>query len=321
MESPLRIGTRGSRLAIFQAESVASRLREVHPGLEVRIEEFRTAGDRDGATALSRLPGVGFFVKELEAALLEGRIDLAVHSFKDVPTAVPEGLAVGAAVPGREDPRECLVTPAGLHLADLPPGATVGSSSPRRRAMMLAARPDLAFVDLRGNVETRLRKLEAGACQATVLARAGLVRLGLLDRRMVVLGTDVLMSAAGQGALGLECRADDDRVRQLAAPLDHAPSRWAVMAERALVRRLGAGCRTPLGSLGRVDAAGQLVLDAWLLAPDGRGSLRRRATGRADEAERVGRALAEELLAAGAARFLGRAGPPADAAEDGTGYA
>jgi hydroxymethylbilane synthase len=304
MDNILRIGTRGSRLALTQAEGVAARLRAAHPALEVRIETFRTAGDRDRATPLAQLPGVGFFVKELETALLEDRIDLAVHSLKDVPTQMPAGLAVGDAVPEREDPRECLVTPAGLTLGDLPQGAVVGSSSPRRRAMLLAGRPDLAFIDLRGNVETRLAKLKAGACQATVLARAGLARLGVLDRRMAVLDVRAMLPPAGQGALGLECRGGDSRVARRLAALDHPPTRAAVTAERALTQRLRAGCRTPLGALGAADAAGRLELDAWILSADGRESIRRRAEGPVAEAAALGVRLAEELLAAGAGRLV-----------------
>ncbi|MCX5676897.1 MAG: hydroxymethylbilane synthase [Planctomycetota bacterium] len=304
MSHVIRIGTRGSRLALIQTGGVAERLRAAHPDLDIRIETFRTAGDRDRATPLARLPGIGFFVKDLEAALLEDRIDLAVHSMKDVPTAVPEGLEVGASVPEREDPRDCLVTPEGLRLEDLPQGATVGSSSPRRRAMLLAARPDLEFIGLRGNVETRLRKLGEGACHATILARAGLARMGLLDRRTVVLEPEILMPPAGQGALGLEFRASDDRVRGLVAPLDHPPTRWAVTAERALVARLGAGCRTPLGVLGRVGPDGRLALEAYLVSPEGRDGIRRRADGGAAEAPRLGAALAETLLEAGAGRLI-----------------
>ena len=311
MSHVIRIGTRGSRLALIQTGGVAERLRAAHPDLDIRIETFRTAGDRDRATPLAHLPGIGFFVKELEVALLEDRIDLAVHSMKDVPTKVPDGLEVGTAVPEREDPRDCLITPQGLRLEDLPQGATVGSSSPRRRAMLLAARPDLKFIDLRGNVETRLRKLREGVCHATVLARAGLARMGLLDRRMVVLEPEILMPPAGQGALGLEFRASDDRVRRLLAPLDHPPTRWAVTAERALVARLGAGCRTPLGVLGRVGPDGRLALEAYLVSPDGRDGIRRRADpygpvlgGGAAEAPRLGTALAETLLEGGAGRFI-----------------
>jgi hydroxymethylbilane synthase len=170
--------------------------------------------------------------------------------------------------------------------------------------MLLAARPDLVFLDLRGNVETRLTKLEAGVCHATVLARAGLARMGLLDNRMVLVEPDVLMPPAGQGALGLEFRDSDDLVRRTLAVLDHAPSRQAVTAERALLLHLGAGCRTPLGVLGRVDAAGTLTLDAYLAAPDGREAIRRSATGKAREAAQIGTALAETMLEAGAGRYV-----------------
>lgn len=303
MANVIRIGARGSKLAIFQAEWVARRLLAAHPGLEPRIETFRTAGDRDRATPLAHLPGVGFFVKELQTALLEDRIDLAVHSLKDVPTAEPEGLVVAAAVPEREDPRECLVTQAGITVNGLPPGAVVGSSSPRRRAMLASARPDLEFVDLRGNVETRLEKLAGGVCQATVLARAGLARLGVLDQRMVVLEAQTLLPPAGQGALGLECRGADGGVMRLLAAVDHADTRAAVTAERAVVRRLGAGCSTPLGVLGRMRN-GRLAVDAWLLAEDGRRSVRRSVEGDPGSAERLGVELAEAMLADGAAELL-----------------
>ena len=304
MKEVIRIGTRGSRLALAQTNQMAASLRAAHPALEVLIETFRTAGDRDRAAPLAHLPGIGFFVRELQAALLDDRVDLAVHSLKDVPTAVPGGLEVCAAVPEREDPRECLVTVAGLALADLPEGATVGTSSPRRRAMLAAGRRDLQFTDLRGNVETRLSRLAAGVCRATVLARAGLARLGMLDERMAVLEPKAMLPPAGQGALGLEFRAADERVRRVIAPLDHGPSRLAVVAERAVVHRLGAGCRTPLGVLGRVDAAGRLALDAWILSPDGRRGIREQVSGAAADAARLGVMLAEALLAAGAERFL-----------------
>lgn len=315
MSPILRIGSRASRLALVQTNWVAERLRADHPGQDIRIEEFRTEGDRDRATPLAHLRGTGFFVKELEVALLGGRIDLAVHSMKDVPTRPAEGLQVEAAVPERADPRDCLVTTQGLSPAELPRGALVGSSSPRRRAMLLAARPDLAFVDLRGNVETRLKKLEAGVCQATILARAGLGRLGMFDRRMVALDPSILLPAAGQGALGLEFRDADDAVRGLVGSLDHAASRAAVVAERALCRRLQAGCSTPLGVLGRVAPDGTLTLEACLVAADGRRMLRRGASGPVAQAVEIGTRLADTMLADGAAKLLA----PLDevAAEDG----
>ena len=314
MGQVLRVGSRASRLALVQTEWAVARLREAWPDLEVRVEPIRTAGDRDRATPLAAVgAGVGVFVKELEQALLDGRIDLAVHSMKDVPTRVPEGLEVEAAVPARADPRDCRVTSAGHALEDLARGAIVGTSSPRRRAMLLVARADLEFTDLRGNVETRLAKLEAGRCDAAVLARAGLERLGLVDARARTLPVSAVLPAAGQGALGLEFRADDERVRGLVGALDDAASRAAVVAERALVRRLGAGCRTPLGVLGQVDAAGQLALEAYLAGAAGRKSLRERAEGPADKAGAIGVRLAETMLEAGAARGLEREDARGDA--------
>ncbi len=314
MGQVLRIGSRASRLALVQTEWVVARLREAWPDLEVRVDPIRTAGDRDRATPLAAGGlGVGVFVKELEQALLDGRIDLAVHSMKDVPTRVPEGLEVEASVPRRADPRDCLLTSAGQSLEDLPRGAKVGTSSPRRRAMLLAARADLRFTDLRGNVETRLAKLEAGRCDATVLARAGLERLGLLDARAWTVPVSAALPAAGQGALALEFRAGDERVRGLVGAVDDAASREAVVAERALVRRLGAGCRTPLGVLGTVDGVGRLALEAYLVGAGGRASLRERAEGPAGEAGAIGVRLAETLLGAGAARWIERGNAAADA--------
>ena len=305
MGNLLRIGTRGSRLARRQADQVAERLRAAQPDLDIRIETYRTTGDRDRATPLARLPGVGFFVKELEQALADGRIDLAVHSLKDVPTRVGDGLEVASAVPKRADPRDALLSPAGAALSALPAGATVGTSSPRRRAMLLAERPDLVMTDLRGNVETRLRKLADGVCDATVLAVAGLERLGAMDPRAVPLPAEVVVPAAGQGALGLEHRADDEAVRACVAAVNHEPTRQAVTAERAVLLRLGAGCRTPIGVLGRAGEDGRLHLEAYLLSPDGRRRLRRSDEGDGAEAAALGRRLAEAMLADGAGDLVG----------------
>jgi hydroxymethylbilane synthase len=336
MAEILRVGSRASRLALAQTESVAARLRLAWPDLEVRVVPIRTAGDRDRATPLAAVPreaGVsagaysaeaaasaakagccaGVFVKDLEESLLAGRIDLAVHSMKDVPTRLPEGLEVEASVPARADVRDCLVTPGGAGLEDLDAGARVGTSSPRRRAMTGVLRPDVVFVTLRGNVETRLRKLEAGECDAAVLARAGLERLSLLDRRARTLPTSEMLPAAGQGALGLEFRAGDERVRTLAAAADDPASRAAVVAERALVRRLGAGCHTPLGVLGTADGSGRLALEAWLLSATGERSVRRRAEGDARRPADLGVRLAEEVLERGGRDLLaaGRGTPDA----------
>jgi len=304
MGNVLRIGTRGSRLARRQTGQVAEALRAAQADLDIHIETVRTTGDRDRATPLARLPGVGFFVKELEQALAAGRIDLAVHSLKDVPTRVADGLTVATAVPVRADPRDALLTPEGVDLADLPAGATVGTSSPRRQAMLLAARPDLAMADLRGNVDTRLRKLADGLCDATVLAMAGLARLAVEDARAVPLPAETVVPAAGQGALGLEYRAGDEAVRRCIAAVDHVPTRLAVTAERAVLLRLGAGCRTPIGVLGRVGDDGGLHLEAYLLSPDGRQWLRRSVEGDATDAQALGRGLAEAMLADGAGNLM-----------------
>ena len=311
----LRVGSRASGLALAQTESVVAALRRAWPDLEVRVETIRTSGDRAAGGPV----GVGFFVKEIQEALLAGRADLAVHSMKDVPTRGPDALEAEAAVPLRADPRDCLVLREGAGLADLRPGARVGTSSPRRRAMLRRLRPDIVFANLQGNVETRLRKLEAGACDAALLARAGLARLDLLDARACVLEPSAMLPAAGQGALALEFRADDEDVRSLVAPLDHSASRQAVAAERAVVRRLGAGCRTPLGVLGTVDDAGRLALEAWLLSASGERSVRRRAEGSAGEAAAIGVGLAEELLAAGGRELLATDGEKADTRVDGGG--
>ncbi|MFO8013400.1 MAG: hydroxymethylbilane synthase [Phycisphaerae bacterium] len=304
MGDVLRIGTRGSRLARRQTDQVAERLRAAHPNLQVRVETYRTTGDRDRATPLARLPGVGFFVKELEQALADGQIDLAVHSLKDVPTRAGDGLAVATAVPPRQDPRDALLTREGAALADLPAGATVGTSSPRRRAMLLAARPDLAMADLRGNVDTRLRKLADGVCDATVLAMAGLARLEVEEARAVPLPVETIVPAAGQGALGLEHRAGDEAVRTCIAAVDHPPTRHAVTAERAVLLRLGAGCRTPIGVLGHAGEDGRLHLEAYLLSPHGRRRLRQSADGEAAEAAALGCDLAEAMLADGAGALM-----------------
>jgi len=271
MAEVLRVGSRASRLALVQTEWAVARLREAWPDLEVRVELIRTAGDRDRATPLAVAPaglGVGIFVKELEQSLLDGRIDLAVHSMKDVPTRVPEGLEVEAAVPARADPRDCLVTPAGDALEDLARGAIVGTSSPRRRAMLVAARADLEFTDLRGNVETRLAKLEAGRYGAAVLARAGLERLGLVDARARTLPVSVVLPAAGQGALAVQCLAGDE-VAHAADGIDDKRSREALVAERSVVAGLGAGCHSCLAVH---VAAGEDVWRAWGMAARADGS-------------------------------------------------
>lgn len=301
----LRIGTRGSRLALWQAEHVGGLLRAAHPGLVVERVEIVTAGDRVLDTALSSIGDKGLFTRELEDALRSRRIDMAVHSLKDLPTALPEGLELGAVVE-REDPRDVLVSSAGRRLAELPAGARIGTSSLRRRAQLLARRADLVVVDLRGNVPTRLEKVARGDADATVLARAGLVRLRLVDRISEVLDPEVLLPAVGQGALGIEVRRADERVLRLLAPLDHAPTRIATAAERALLARLEGGCQVPVGALGEA-AGGRLRLRGLVADIDGSRVVRdaiEGAAGDAAAAEWLGTSLAERLLAAGAGPIL-----------------
>lgn len=269
------LGTRGSELALTQSKWVAARLREAHPGLDVALEIFSTAGDRILDRPLPAIGGKGLFTRELEEALLDGRIDGAVHSLKDLPTENPPGLAIGA-VPRRENPADVLVTRFGGGLESLPEGAVVGTSSPRRRAQLARLRPDLRFTDLRGNVPTRLRKVREGVVDATVLAAAGLSRLGLLDGLDArAMPPELMLCAPGQGALALQIRADDGRMAALAAALHDYATADAAAAERAVLARLGVGCSAPVGALARIEE-NALILDACLGGDDGRPQARRR---------------------------------------------
>jgi len=302
----LVIGSRGSRLALIQARWVRDRLREAHPGLEVAVEEISTKGDRILDTPLAKIGDKGLFTKELETALLEGRIDVAVHSAKDMPTVLPEGLVLGAFTE-REDVHDAFVGGGGSggagSLADLAPEARVGSSSLRRRSQLLALRPDLELTDIRGNVETRLRKIDEQGLAGTVLAVAGLRRLGRSDIVSFIFGFDEMLPAVGQGALAVEARAGDERVAALVTPLDHRPTALAVRAERALMRRLEGGCQVPIGAHGEL-AGGELRLRAFVGSLDGRLCVRDAASGAAEDPERLGGELASRLLERGAARIL-----------------
>jgi len=293
----IAIGTRGSALALAQANWVLQRLGALHPGKTFQTRVIRTTGDR------GQIETKGAFIKELEQALLDREIDLAVHSLKDMPTEFEPTLDL-VAFPQRVDPRDALVTRDGRGLADLPAGARIGTGSPRRASQLLAHRPDLCMVEMKGNVDTRLRKLAEGQCDAIVLAVAGLLRLDLLERVTETLDPEVVMPAVGQGALALEARADDEGVRALVADFDNAAARAAVLAERALLHRLGGGCRVPIAAYGRVEGDA-FVLDGLVARPDGTEILRDRLTGAPDGAEALGRALGDRLLNAGAARLLG----------------
>jgi len=302
---PLRIGSRGSALALWQAEFVRDWLARV-AGARAEIITIRTAGDHFQQGSVAAIGQKGVFIKEIEDALLAGTVDLAVHSLKDVPTEIPQGLLL-AAVPERNDPRDCLVSRNGAGLAALPRGARVGTSSLRRQAQLRRARPDLEVRELRGNVDTRLRRVEEGTLDAAVLAYAGLRRLKFDGRVTEILSPEVMLPAVGQGALAVETRAEDRETRECLVALEHAETRAAVTAERAVLASLEGGCQVPLGAWGRVEG-GRLVLDACVCAVDGSEVVRDRASGPADQPEALGRGLGETLRAAGADRLLRLAG-------------
>jgi len=298
----LRIGTRGSMLAKWQAESVRKKLFAA-TGMEAEIVIIKTSGDKMQQTPLAQIGGKGIFIKELEEALLEESIDLAVHSVKDVPTDIPSRLMFPA-VCRRDDVRDCLV---GSTLANLRHGARVGTSSLRRQAQLRHLRPDLDCRDLRGNVDTRLRKVERGEYEAVMVAKAGLDRLGLSQRISEILSPDVCMPAVGQGAIAVECRLKDTEAADLLAPLDDAETRTAIIAERALLSALHGGCQVPLGAWARIER-GELVLDACVCSIDGSQYVKQRATAPADQAAQLGEHMARVLVEAGAQSILEEVG-------------
>jgi len=298
----IRIGTRGSRLALRQTDAVVAALRQRFPDRRFEVRTLRTTGDRQTQEPLDQIGGVGVFVKELESALLAGEIDMAVHSLKDVPTGLPEGLII-AAVPGREDPRDALVSRNGAKLADLPPGTRVGTGSARRACQLRALRRDITVAGIRGNVDTRLRKVEAGEVDAVVMAAAALARMGWLDKAAEVLSFDLMLPAPGQGALAVEIRSDDEAIRQMAAAIDDGDYHQAVTAERAFLARLGGGCSVPIAALGEIDG-GRLRLQGLVGDREGIRILRADLEGPAADVEALGVRLAEKLLAEGAGELL-----------------
>ena len=300
--APLRIATRKSPLALWQAEHVAARLRAAHPGVDVVLLPMSTKGDQILDRSLAAIGGKGLFIKELEIALEERRADLAVHSMKDVPADLPAQFTIGAILE-RADPRDALVAPRAGTLEALPSGARVGTSSLRRRAQLLAARPDLRIEALRGNLHTRVRRLDEGSLDAIVLACAGLARLGWEQRIAARLPLEVSLPAVGQGAIGVECRADDTTILARLAALEHPPTRVAVDAERAFSRRLGGGCQSPVAAHATLDG-GRLGLRGLVASTDGRRVLRDGLSGTADAAAALGEALAQRMLAAGARELL-----------------
>lgn len=297
----IRIATRRSRLALWQAEHVAARLAAAHPGLVVSLVPIVTEGDRIQGS-LAAAGGKGLFIKELEHAMHAGQADIAVHSMKDMPSELPPGFAIGAALE-RGDPRDALVSLQHDSLAALPRGARVGTSSLRRQCQLRHARPDLEIVVLRGNVETRLRKLDAGECDATVLAAAGLQRLGLEARIRAYLSTQEMLPAVGQGVIGIECVAGQAEILALLRPLEHAPTRMMLEAERAFAARLGGSCQSPIAAQATLEG-GSLQLRGLVGSPDGRTIFADEISGAASDAVKLGSALAGRLLDAGGAEIL-----------------
>ena len=292
------IGTRSSKLALWQAEYVKSCLEKEYPGLTVNLKLMTTKGDKVLDAPLAKIGGKGLFTKELEMDMLAGGIDIAVHSLKDMPTEVPEGLVISA-ITKRFDPGDAVVSPRYRTFAALPSGAKVGTSSLRRKAQLLHARPDLVIKDLRGNVNTRLRKLEEEDFDAIILASAGLKRLGFGDRITDVLPREMVLPAVGQGALAIETREADSEVRELVAFLNDADTVHCAQAERAFLRQVEGGCQVPVGVYAVPAGAGKLEVEAVIASLDGVRLYRDKAGGRADEAEKIGRQLAECLLAMG----------------------
>ena len=305
----LVIGSRGSRLALTQTKVIQAEIGRIAPEIETRIEIIKTSADKDATASLRASGGSGVFVKELEHALSRGEIDLAVHSMKDVPTAIADGLRI-AAVPEREDARDALVIKAirnyelGIrNCAALPLGARVGTGSFRRQAQLLALRPDLRILDIRGNVDTRILKMESGDYDAVALASAGLRRLGLQDRISHTLSYDEMLPAPGQGALAIEARADDVFTNEIAEKLHHHPTALSVAAERDFLERLGGGCNVPIAAYARV-IQNVLEIDALVASPDGKRVIRDKASGDKEKSAEICALLSERILNAGAREIL-----------------
>ncbi len=298
---PIRIGTRGSMLAKWQAEFVRRKILEA-TGVDVEIVVIKTTGDKLQTASFAQIGGKGEFIKELEEALLSEEIDLAVHSVKDIPTEVPSRLCFPV-ICRREDIRDCLVAATGETLSALRRGARIGTSSLRRRSQVLHVRPDLDVRDLRGNVDTRLRKVESGEYDAILLAKAGLDRLGWSNRISEVLSPEVCMPAVGQGALGVQGRLKDHDLAEALAPLDDFETRQSIVAERALLAALEGGCQVPLGAWARFER-GELAIDAVVCSPDGSQHVRQRATAPPDQARELGQRVAQLLIDSGAREIL-----------------
>ncbi|MDH5786204.1 MAG: hydroxymethylbilane synthase [Chromatiales bacterium] len=302
MKKLIRIATRESLLALWQAEYVSTALQNAHPGLEVELIKMKSQGDKILDVPLAKVGGKGLFTKELEEGLLRGDADIAVHSMKDVPMELPDGLHLPVICP-REDPRDAFVSNTYRSFDELPQGAVVGTSSMRRQCQLLARRPDLQIKFLRGNVQTRLRKLDDGEYDAIILAGAGLKRLELEDRITELLEITTLLPACGQGAVGIECRVDDDEVNLMLMALNDPKTQARVLAERAMNRRLEGGCQVPIGGYAELDH-GVIVLHGLVGRPDGSEMVTGSVSGFPEAAEELGTVLAEDLLARGAGDIL-----------------
>ena len=298
----VRIATRKSALALWQAEYVKAQLEHYHAGINVELVPMTTKGDVILDTPLAKVGGKGLFVKELEVAMLEGRADIAVHSMKDVPVEFPEGLGLEVICP-REDPRDAFVSNTYASIDELPEGSIVGTSSLRRQCQLKSQRPDLDIRDLRGNVNTRLRKLDDGEYDAIILASAGLIRLEMPERIKAFIEPEQILPANGQGAVGIECRTDDDTIKQLLAPLECKETRVRVLAERAMNRKLEGGCQVPIGSYAVVDGD-EMYLRGLVGAIDGSEIIESDITGSISDAEQLGEKLADTLLGLGAKSIL-----------------
>jgi len=298
LRKQIRIGTRGSALALWQAEWVKSEIEKRYPGMTVTLTKIKTTGDKILDVPLAKVGGKGLFVKEIEEAMLANEIDIAVHSMKDVPTFFPDGLHL-ACITKREDPRDALLSRNKVMFKDLPKGANVGTSSLRRQAQLMNVRPDFVIHQLRGNVDTRLRKLKEGQFDAIILAAAGVKRLGLAENVTEYIDPGISLPAIGQGALGIECRVDDRELNDLIAFFNHADSRTCVTGERALLRRLEGGCQVPIACYGQM-MDGKLHLTGLVGSVDGKRIIKDNIEGAPDKAEKLGVTLAEKLLTQGA---------------------
>jgi len=303
MSRKIVVGSRGSKLAMIQTESVVASIRKARPGTEVSISRIVTRGDQNHHIPLEAVAGQGIFVKELEEALLDGRIDLAVHSLKDMPGQLPDGLYL-AAVAERSDPRDVLISKGDQKLAELAPGARIGTGSTRRAAQLTAYRSDLKITSIRGNVDTRINKVAEGECDGVILAAAALERLGWEDRISEYLPVENFLPAVGQGTLAVETRSDDKETAGIIAPLNHLPTWQCITAERAFLRTLGGGCQAPIAALGTIEGTTlTLRLDGMVIETTGNRVLRDTEEGSPSSAEQIGIGLAQRLLAEGADKF------------------